>query len=91
MKPISTFKLAALVLGSVEPRRRGGYARAVDRPGRSLHRGYLAPCTICGDDVVHAHSTGEPFHQHREVHIREAGAKASESPAFRHVARTGKR
>jgi len=34
-------------------------------PGRRPWRGYLAPCKRCGLVVVHAASTGEPFHMHR--------------------------
>ena len=34
-------------------------------PGRKPNSGYLAPCKRCGEVVVHAKSTGEPFHMHR--------------------------
>lgn len=34
-------------------------------PGRKPHKGYLAPCRSCGEVVVHAEKTGEPFHMHR--------------------------
>lgn len=33
-------------------------------PGRQPNRGYLAPCSACGEVVVHAASTDRPFHMH---------------------------
>lgn len=40
--------------------------RFVDRnPGRTPHRGYLAPCSECGLVVVHSNKYDEPFHMHR--------------------------
>jgi len=35
-------------------------------PGRLPNRGYLAACAVCGLVVVHAASTGQPFHMHRD-------------------------
>lgn len=34
-------------------------------PGKTPRHGYLAPCSECGELVVHAESTMEPFHMHR--------------------------
>ena len=45
-------------------------------PGKRPGRGYLAPCSCCGEMVVHAESTMEPFHMHRwSKKCREATAK----------------
>lgn len=33
--------------------------------GQRPRYGYLAPCKHCGKIVVHAESTGEPFHMHQ--------------------------
>lgn len=38
--------------------------RLAERGGKPSS-GYLAPCRRCGLVVVHAESTGKPFHMHR--------------------------
>jgi len=49
---------------------------AVRNPEKVLHRGYLAACANCGLVVVHAESTGKPFHMHaRSKLCRELGKK----------------
>lgn len=43
--------------------------------GRKPRYGYIAPCRVCGARVVHAESTGQPFHMHRfSKKCREAAA-----------------
>lgn len=34
-------------------------------PGKRPDRGFLAPCSACGELVVHADSTLQPHHMHR--------------------------
>lgn len=51
------------------------------RPSKGLLRGYVAACRFCGALVVHAKSTGEPFHMHRySKKCREAAARRGGAP-----------
>ena len=46
------------------------------KDGLTPARGYIAPCRVCGLEVVHAYSTNEPFHLHRRSKLcRETAAK----------------
>lgn len=43
--------------------------------GHALRHGFFAPCSACGEVVVHADSMLEPFHMHaRSKKCREAAA-----------------
>lgn len=55
--------------------------------GRRPHRGYLAPCAVCGLIVVHAHSTREPFHMHRRSQLCRNLAEIAKTRAAKSLRR----